>query len=75
MSEPATSELLAGIAALREGQRRQDGRLDRIEQRLHEVERVTQFGRGIGWAVLRFGAVVVAAMAAWEWLRPKLGVG
>ena len=74
MSGPFVGELLAGIATLREGQKRQDGRLDRIEQRLHEVERVTQFGRGIGWALLRLGATAAAVLAAWEWLGPRLGL-
>ncbi len=75
MNGPSAGELLAGIAALQEGQRRQDVRLDRIEQRLHEVERVTQFGRGIGWALLRFGALIAATVAAWEWLRLRLDLG
>lgn len=68
----AVAQLADNVAKLLEGQARQDKRLDAIDQRLREVEKVAQFGRGIGWAMLRIGAVAVAAGALWEWLRGQI---
>lgn len=41
----------------------------KMDARLQKVEGVTQFGRGIGWLLLRIGAIVTGAIVVWETIK------
>ncbi len=63
------AQILATVSRVEEGQKRQDERLDRMDRRLAEVEKITLLGRGAAWMLLRTGALIAAAIAGWEWLK------
>lgn len=71
MAPPDHAALMGAIGGLTSDVAHIAERLERMDKRLAKVEAVTQFGRGIGWAILRIGAVVAAAIALWEWLGGK----
>jgi len=66
------AKLSENVARLLEGQKRQDKRLDVMSLQLRDVEKVTQMGKGIGWAILRIGAFCALAVGLWEWARSYL---
>lgn len=71
-----TTKIIERLARLEEGMRRQDGKLDRIDERLLKVEQVLTLGKGAAWMLFKFGAVSAfaagIAIAIWEKARAAI---
>ncbi len=63
------AQLHEDLGALKEAIQRLDGRVGTLDRRMGKIEEITTFGRGIGWALLRIGVVIAAAIGLWEWFR------
>ena len=62
-------DAINAIAAAREAAAEVDEAVAAAELRYEEMRRAYAELRGIGWALLRIGVVIAAAIGLWEWFR------
>ena len=70
------SETQIKLARIATNQEHLSAQVEKLDSRVQKIEGIAKWGEGVGWVIIRLGALASLVILLWEFvLRKKLGGG